>query len=131
MKSIIEDLYIALDKIAATRDANAAKQSANDKEINSLYHIIECCTLSAAQMSKVNKRLKAVLVARRELKEEAIMIANILGKTGNELVKCSATDMIGNIERDSTKRTQRYTKESDNTLMAMFPEFKKVKNDNS
>lgn len=62
-------------------------QAQNAKDITDLYHIIECLDLSASKASKVYKLMKNRLQERRELKEVAFRLNNILGNTPKVTIK--------------------------------------------
>lgn len=72
-----------------------------DSQVNNIYHIIEISSLNAVQFTKLSYKLKEVLVKRREIKEQMIMIEGCL--KDNKSIETTS--------KESAKRLERYSRE--------------------
>ena len=89
-----------------------------DKQVNHCYHILELLPLNAAETAKVMKKLKGLLVQRRELKEQISQLDSMLGSRLHE-VKIDT-------ERASD-RTKKYTNEALQMYKSIFGVVKTIK----
>jgi len=84
--------------------------SALDKKISNIYHVIEISNMNAVQFTKVSYKLKEVLVQRRQIKEDVIMIDGCLKDN-----KSSET-----LTKEATKRLERYSQECKQALSKLI-----------
>ena len=90
------------------------KVSANDKEINNLYHMLEVLKLNAVYIAKISKKLSAALKLRRTLKEDL----NICQVIVNSVVE--KTLPLEEFERRTEERAVKYAEEAQNHFDEMF-----------
>ena len=129
-QQLLTTMADTITTITAHRDSLLAAQSDLDKDVNNIYHMIEYLPLSAVQLSKITKKLKTILQARREHKEEINFWTVILNRNGFENAKLKPNIAGPDHDKDAAKRDAKYTRESITSYEKMFGEpFKKVKKD--
>lgn len=82
--TVYSDLKNTIDAIAKIKTHKVAlniRVGDLDRQVNDHYHVIELLDLSASELSRVTKSLKALLRERREIKEQVIAVSNFLSST--------------------------------------------------
>lgn len=66
----VTNLTSAINQLKTERANTYSVLIKTDKDVNHCYHIIELLPLNAAELSKVTKKLKELLILRRVTKEK-------------------------------------------------------------
>lgn len=103
-----------VEAIRAEKETIDKRKAATDADLNDCYHVMEYVSLNGPQMSKLSKKMRAILQERRELKESAAMIESVLSRLGGHGV----TDTISK----STARQAQYLRESNASYKRLFGE---------
>ena len=90
-----------------------------DAQVNHIYHVIELLPLNAAEMSKITKKLKELLVLRRSVKEDINTVTQMMeNKVG----------VIHTVKNKSLERKKQYTAEALSSYNRIFGKKKVLKN---
>jgi hypothetical protein len=107
----IRTINTELTNLKATKAVSVKKLAELDADLSSCYHIMEFMKLSGPQMSLVSKRMKDVLINRREHKETISMIDSIVTRMSG-----TVTDTVDKSE----ERVAGYAQQSRASYQRLF-----------
>lgn len=111
----IFDVTVIQDSIQDSSDKLSYALGVVDSEIVDLNHILEYCSLSAPEMTKIAVKLKKLFKERREVKELLAYASMVSSKL---LIK---EDLTVEFESRKTKREHSYQDESRISFNKLFP----------
>lgn len=116
----LNNAVAAINKLKTHKGVLNTRVGALDKQVNDHYHVIELLDLSASELSKVTKSLKALLRERREVKEHVIAVSNFLAATADNAKPAEVS------EKNAKTREQKYVTEALQSYQKIFGKAKNV-----
>lgn len=110
----IFDISVIKNSINDSKNLLSDALSDAESEIVDLNHILEYCSLSAAEMGKIAARLKKLFKVRREIKETYSFSEMISSKL------LISDDLTEDFENRKTKRENNYQEESRQSFNRIF-----------
>ena len=105
----MKNLFNGIDEV---RKNLTAKLYEKDGEQEDLLHELELSKLNASEMTQIMKRLKAVRLERRDLKnelEKANTLKGFTDKYNNKFIIKDISQLISNLETlESNQKTRKY-----------------------
>jgi len=120
-RELVEDATKMVKRLKSEMDAKSSRISQVDKEINTLYHIIELVKCSGPELMVISIKLRTLLRERRDLKEEHIMIATFLQGSSEKVKDIRAVDA------DAQSRKDKYSAEAHKAFEQLFGRKKVTK----